>query len=78
MKESKLNLFLVNNISESQLRSITGGAKHTNHGNADEDFIDNCGWTTYDDCRNETEDGLPGTNDCEEGIMDHGGTAVSH
>jgi len=62
----KLIKFNKNQLVENYLRAFTGGANHTNSGKADEDFVDNCGYIAYDDCRPQTEDGLPDKNDCDE------------
>jgi hypothetical protein len=57
----KLAKFEKFQLTESKLRFVTGGTRYTTYqgksGNED-DFVDNCGWTAYDDCRDKTADGL--------------------
>lgn len=51
-------------LSENSLRMLTGGSKFTNENTQNDDFIDNCGVTSYADCdRGAQGDGLD-DSDC--------------
>lgn len=58
---SKLVKFEQFKLAESKLRFLTGGTRYTEYkgssGKNEDDFVDNCGWTAYDDCRDKTADG---------------------
>ena len=61
---NKLVKFEQFKLTESKLRFVTGGTRDTTYkggtGKTEDDFVDNCGWTAYDDCRTKTADGLDG------------------